>query len=56
MSPSAATAVAELDVLDAQMDAVDASIDATTATPITLGLPRESFGVGDRSGYQTVAQ
>ena len=54
--PSATTAVAELDVLDAQPDAVDASVDATAATTIALGLHRESFGVGDRSAYQTVAQ
>ncbi len=44
------------DAQDAPADAVDASGDATPTTSGHVGLSRESFGVWDRSGYQTVAQ
>lgn len=50
------TSVEPLDVLDVQDGAVDVSTDATATPATALGLPRESFGVWDRSGYQTVAQ
>lgn len=56
--PDALDAVvdAQVDAPDVPADALDAATDATPATSVPLGLPRESFGVWDRSGYQTVAQ
>ncbi|MSQ84971.1 MAG: T9SS C-terminal target domain-containing protein [Myxococcales bacterium] len=50
------TSVGALDALDVTLHAVDASADASASAVGQPGLRRESFGVWDRSGYQTVAK